>query len=57
VREETAHLATLKSKSIKVVNLLKEIAEIETDMAEKSGWDQTNRQQKHGLVWRKRKEN
>jgi hypothetical protein len=33
---ETAHLATLNSKSIQVVNLLKETAEIETGMAEKS---------------------
>jgi hypothetical protein len=24
-------------------------------MAEKSSWDQANRQQKHGLVWRNRK--
>jgi hypothetical protein len=24
-------------------------------MAEKSGWNQENRQQKHGLVWRNRK--
>jgi hypothetical protein len=36
VREETAHLATLKSKSIEVDNLLKKSAEIETGMAEKS---------------------
>jgi hypothetical protein len=55
VRKETAHLATLKSKSITVVNLLKETAETETGMAEKSGWDQANRRQKHGLVWRNRK--
>ncbi len=51
--EETVHLATLKSKSIHVVNLLKESAEIETGMAEKYRWDQANRQ-KHGLVWRNR---
>ncbi len=31
VREETAHLATLRSKSIYVVNLLKETAEIEQE--------------------------
>ncbi len=43
VREETAHEATLKSKSIKFVNLLKEIAEIETRMAEKPSWDRANR--------------
>jgi hypothetical protein len=30
-------------------------AEIETEMAEKSTWDQANRQQKLGLVWRNRK--
>ncbi len=35
VREETAHLATLKYKSIQVDNLLKETAEIESGMAEK----------------------
>jgi hypothetical protein len=33
---ETAHETTLKSKSIKFVNLLKETAKIETGMAEKS---------------------
>jgi hypothetical protein len=48
VREQTAHLATLKSKYI-VVNLLKETADIETGMAENSSWDQANRRQKHGL--------
>jgi hypothetical protein len=53
--QKTAHLATLKSKSIKVVNLLKETAENETGMAEKSSWDQANRRQKHGFVWRNRK--
>ncbi len=31
------------------------MAEIATGMAEKSSWDQTNRQQKHGLVWKNRK--
>ncbi len=51
IREETTHLAALKSKSIKVDNLLKETAEIETGMAEKASWDQANRRQKHGLVW------
>jgi hypothetical protein len=50
-----AHEATLKSKSIKFVNLLKETAKIETGMAEKSSKDQANRRQKHGSVWRKRK--
>jgi hypothetical protein len=34
---------------------VKETAEIETEMAEKSSWDQTNKQQKLGLVWRNRK--
>jgi hypothetical protein len=57
VRMETAYLATLKSKSIKVENLLKETAEIETGMAEKSSWDQANRRQKLGLVWRNRNKN
>ncbi len=56
-REETAHLAILKSKSISVDNLLKETAEIETGMAEKSCWDQANRRQKLGLVWRNRNKN
>jgi hypothetical protein len=55
VREKIAHLATRKSKSLQVVNLLEETAEIETGMAEKSSWDQANRHQKHGLVWRNRK--
>jgi hypothetical protein len=40
---------------MEVVNLLKETAEIETGMAEKSSWDQANRRQKHGLVWVNRK--
>jgi hypothetical protein len=34
---------------------LKETAEIETEMAEKSSWDQANRRQKYGLVWKNRK--
>jgi hypothetical protein len=33
----------------------KERAENYTGMAEKSSWDQANRRQKHGLVWRDRK--
>jgi hypothetical protein len=33
----------------------KEAAEIETGMAEKSSWNQANRLQKLGLVWRNRK--
>ncbi len=43
------YLATLKD------NLLKETAEIEIGMAEKSSWGQANIRQKHGLVWRNRK--
>ncbi len=55
VREKTAHLATLKYTSIQVGNLLKETAEIESGLAEKPSWDQANRGQKLGLVWRNRK--
>jgi hypothetical protein len=44
-----------KSKSIQVDNLIKETAEIESGMAEKPSWDQANRLQKLGLVWRNRK--
>jgi hypothetical protein len=36
-------------------NLLKETAETETGMAEKSIWDQANGRQNLGLVWRNRK--
>jgi hypothetical protein len=57
VREQAAHVATLKSKSIYVVNLLKETAEIETGMAEKSSWDQANRQAKTWFGSEKWKEN
>jgi hypothetical protein len=35
--------------------LVKETAEIETGMAEKSSWEQANIRQKLGLVWRNRK--
>jgi hypothetical protein len=35
--------------------LKKETAEIETGMAGNSSWDQANRRQKLGLVWRIRK--
>ncbi len=35
--------------------LVKETAEIETGMAEKSCWNQANNRQKLGLVWRNRK--
>jgi len=31
------------------------VSEIETGVAEKPSWDQTNRLQKLGLVWRNRK--
>jgi hypothetical protein len=34
---------------------LLETAEIETGIAEKSSWDQTNTRQKLGLVWKNRK--
>ncbi len=44
VREETAHLATLKSKEY--WNRKGRQVQI---------WDQANRQQKHGLVWKNRK--
>jgi hypothetical protein len=36
-------------------NLFNETEEIETGMAGKSSWDQANRRQKLGLVWRFRK--
>ncbi len=55
VREETAYLATFKSKSIWVDNVFIETSEIETGIAEKSSWNQANRRQKPGLVWRNRK--
>ncbi len=35
-------------------NLLKDTAETETEVAEKSSWDQANRGEKLGLVWRNR---
>jgi hypothetical protein len=38
-----------------VDNFLKDTANIETGMAEKSSWDEANRRQKFDLVWRKRK--
>jgi hypothetical protein len=47
-----AHLATLKSNNSKVDNLHKDISKTETEVAEKSSWDQENRGQKLGLVWR-----
>jgi hypothetical protein len=45
------HLVTLKSKS----NIFTETAEIEKGLAGKSSWDQANRRQKLGLVWKIRK--
>jgi hypothetical protein len=45
-----AHLATLKSSNSRVDNLHKDTAETETEVAEKSSWDQENRGQKLGLV-------
>jgi hypothetical protein len=50
-----AHLATLKSRNSKVDNLLKDTTETESEVAEKSSWDQANRGQKLGLVRRNRK--
>jgi hypothetical protein len=41
--------------SKKLLTLKQESSEIETGMAEKSRWDQANRRQKLGLVWRNRK--
>jgi hypothetical protein len=35
--------------------LVKETAEIKTEVAEKSSWDHANIRQKLGLVWRNRK--
>ncbi len=35
--------------------LVKETAEVETGMAERSSWDQANIRRKLGLVWRNRK--
>ncbi len=45
------HLVILKSKSISA-GIVKETAEIDTGMAGKPSWDQANRRQKLGLVWR-----
>jgi hypothetical protein len=42
-------------KFCQVCLLVKETAEIETGMEEKSTWDQANIRQKLGLVWRNRK--
>ncbi len=53
--ERKLAFSNLKIYKYKVNNFLKETAEIETGMAEKSSWDQANRRQKLGLVWRIRK--
>ncbi len=49
------YLATLKSSNSQVDKLLKETAETESEVAEKSTWGQANREEKLGLVWRNRK--
>ncbi len=49
-REETAHLATLKSKKYKSDSLPKDIAEIATEMAEKSS-PGTRQTDSKNLVW------
>jgi hypothetical protein len=49
-----ANLATLKSRNSYIDNLLKDTAETESEVAEKSSWDQANRGQELGLVWRNR---
>ncbi len=48
-------LATSNLKVYKFITSIKETAEIEAGMAEKSSWDQANRRQNLGLVWRNRK--
>jgi hypothetical protein len=45
----------LKTFLKRLQKLKQEPAENETGMAEKSRWDQANRRQKPGLVWRNRK--
>jgi hypothetical protein len=64
VGEETAHLSILYLKVYRLIiitflkrlqKLKQETAEIETGIAEKSCWDQANRRQKLGLVWKNRK--
>ncbi len=47
--------ATWKAKRRYVNNLVKDNAEIATEVAEKASWDQANGQQKLGLVWRNEK--
>jgi hypothetical protein len=41
--------------SKRLLKLKQESSEIKTRIAEKSRWDQANRRQKLGLVWRNRK--
>jgi hypothetical protein len=48
-------LNSLQSSHTIYILPVKETAEIETRMAEKSSWDQANIRQKLGLVWRNRK--
>ncbi len=47
-QSETAHLATLKYNNIEVIPS-------DTAVAEISSWDQANRGEKLGLVWRNKK--
>ncbi len=47
--------SSLAVYNFQVCLLVKETAEIETGMAEKSSWDQANIWQKLGLVWRNKK--
>jgi hypothetical protein len=56
VREETVHLATLKSKKIyKLIAFLKTLQRLEQELQVSPALDQANRGQKLGLVWRNRK--
>ncbi len=58
VREETTHLATLKPKkyiSYKLIAFLKTLQRLKQEWQKVKPWDQTNRWQKLGLVWRNRK--
>jgi hypothetical protein len=48
-------LKRLQKLKQETAEIKKETAENETGMAEKSDWDQANRRQKPGLVWRNRK--
>ncbi len=55
VREETAHLATLKSKKVLDDSLPKDIAEIETGIAENSSPRTKQTDGKNLVWWRNRK--